>query len=80
MNKLRFWRLERGLSQIELAEVSGIPRHEIQLTEQEKRVPSPEQIEALAIVLGVSKKQLLGAREDVRRLGADIGKRRRGKQ
>ncbi len=53
MNKLRFWRLERGLSQHELAEASGMKRWAIQLFETSIRLPSKEEINALAEALGL---------------------------
>ena len=58
MNKLKFWRLERGLSQVELADVSGVPRHVVQLSEQGIRRPSADQQLALAEALGVALKDL----------------------
>lgn len=61
MNKLRFWRLERGLSQIELSAASGVPRWAIQLSEQGLRPLSEQEREVLALVIGVETKKLFPA-------------------
>ncbi len=53
MNRLRFWRIERGLSQMELAALSAVPRYIIQVAEQGLRLPEKNHQEALASSLGV---------------------------
>jgi len=58
MNKLRFWRLERGLSPFELAVASNVPRYVIQLAEQGLRHPSSEEQLSLAETLGTATAKL----------------------
>lgn len=58
MNKLKVWRLERGLSQIELAQASGVARWTIQLIESSIRGPKPEELIALSEALGVATNQI----------------------
>lgn len=64
MNRLKFWRLERGLSQVELAEASDTPRHVIQLCEQFIRIPSFEYQMAIAESLGVSRGEVFFPRAE----------------
>lgn len=47
-------RIENGLSQYELALASGVPRYVIQLAENAVKMPTHEQQEQLASVLGIS--------------------------
>jgi transcriptional regulator with XRE-family HTH domain len=54
MNRLRFWRQERGLSQIELSRATGIPRYRLQLAENGLGNLQPEEIEVIAKTLGVN--------------------------
>lgn len=54
MNKLRLWRLDRGLSQLELAEASGVNRWLIQLFETGIRLPTTTEMVCLSEALGVS--------------------------
>lgn len=54
MNSIRFWRLERRLSQIELAEASGLTRWFIQLIESGIRRPNEQESSAIAEALGVT--------------------------
>ena len=61
MNRLKVWRLQRVLSQIELAQAAGIPRYVIQLAESGIRMPNDDQINALDDSLGVRKEDLFGA-------------------
>jgi transcriptional regulator with XRE-family HTH domain len=64
MEKLRNWRLERGLSQHELAMASSVARWKIQLIEQGIQVPTYEELARLSEALGVDPKNLiLGAGE-----------------
>lgn len=58
MNKLRFWRLERELSQIELAAASGVGRWAIQLYEMGVRAPKEDEQVALSYALGVDQAKL----------------------
>ena len=58
MNKLRTWRLERGLSQMELADASQVKRWAIQLAESGLRALTPDERLAVAAALGVSEKRL----------------------
>ena len=58
MNRLKFWRLERSLSQHALAEVSGVPRHVVQLSELGLGVPQSDHKNALAKALGVRASKL----------------------
>ncbi len=50
---IKFWRLERGLSQIELSKAAGVPRYRIQLAEQGLLSLEPEEVEILVDVLGI---------------------------
>ena len=59
MNRLKFWRRERGLSQLELAAGSNVPRYAIQLCEQGVGELSPVHLDALAVALGVTTADLL---------------------
>ncbi len=59
MNKLLYWRRERSLSQIELAAASEVPRYVIQLSEQGTRELNIDEVERLAIALGIPAKFLL---------------------
>lgn len=52
MNKLKLWRLERGLSQVDLSQATGIYRWNIQLIELGIRPPTPEQMQTLSEALG----------------------------
>lgn len=56
MNKIKFWRIERGLSQIEFAEATGFPRYKIQLIEQGVAIPTPEELQIIATTLGLKLK------------------------
>lgn len=59
MNKIKLWRLERGLSQVELALSSGIPRYRIQLSENGLLMLSNDELLALGRTLGVQAKELV---------------------
>ena len=63
MNKLKFWRRERGLSQIELSTASQVPRYVIQLAENGLRRPSVRYEQSIAEVLGVSSENLFPTSE-----------------
>ena len=52
-NNVKYWRNERLLNQVELAIASNLPRWKCQLIEQGLCVPTKEELEALASVLGV---------------------------
>ncbi len=58
MNKLKFLRQERGLSQFELAFASNVPRYVIQLAESATRLPNQEEQQKLAAALGVDEQIL----------------------
>ena len=62
MNKLKLWRLERGLSQMALADSSGVPRHVIQMHEIGLKIPNREHQAALAKTLGVKLSELFPQR------------------
>lgn len=51
-NKLKFYRTEAGLSQLELAEVTGVPRYVIQLAEQNIKLPNVDNIQKLEELFG----------------------------
>lgn len=53
MNKLKFWRLERNLSQWELSQASGVGRWCIQLLEAGVREAREIERNALAEALGI---------------------------
>jgi len=67
MSKLKTWRIERNLSQHELAAATGLPRWKIQLIEGGVQHPSPQEADALAAGLGVKVNDLFPA------LGARLG-------
>jgi ribosome-binding protein aMBF1 (putative translation factor) len=64
MNKIRYWRQERMLSQHELAAASDIPRFLIQLFEVGARQPNPMQLRDLAEALGLDLAKLEPKRKD----------------
>jgi transcriptional regulator with XRE-family HTH domain len=64
-NKLRFWRLERLISQVALASISGVPRHVIQLAESGLHLPTDDQRRRLAASLGVPAQDLFVAEGSV---------------
>ena len=64
MNKLKAWRLERGITQTALAEVSKVPRHVIQMAENGLSTPESQYQEALANSLGVSSAMLFPVAKD----------------
>lgn len=53
MNRLKFWRSERQLSQFELAAGANVPRFVVQLCEQGIRLPTQSQQQDIAATLGV---------------------------
>jgi transcriptional regulator with XRE-family HTH domain len=55
---LRFWRIERGLSQIELGLASRVGRWAIQLIETNVREATDDELHALSRALGVDPKEL----------------------
>lgn len=57
-SKLRVWRIERGLSQHELAAASGVSRYIIQLAESGIRLPQVDEIARLSEVLDVPASKL----------------------
>lgn len=58
MSKLRFYRLELGLSQIELSEATGIARWVIQLMEVGVRCPNECEVQAITAALGIDAHRL----------------------
>ena len=50
-NSVKFWRLERGLSQLELAQAVGLPRYKIQLHEQGLTALAQSELERVLAVL-----------------------------
>jgi DNA-binding XRE family transcriptional regulator len=54
MNRLKMWRLERSLSQMELAQAASISRWKIQLTEGGHYDPDDSERSALARVLDIN--------------------------
>ena len=71
MNKLKFWRTERRLSQVELAAASNLPRWTIQLIESGVRNPDKDQCKALAKALGLSVEKLFPASKQYREKDGD---------
>ena len=59
MTKLKMWRLEHGLSQVELSAAAGVPRYVIQLAERGVRSLEPDEMNRLACTLGIKPKDLL---------------------
>lgn len=51
-NGLKFWRIERRISQVELATATGIPRYRIQLIEQGVAPLTPEEAIKISKTLG----------------------------
>ena len=80
MNTLKFWRIERGLSQLELAQASGVGRWAIQLAETGIRPLEPAERERLSNTLGIALRSLeglegrLNANEANLRADAGLGK------
>jgi transcriptional regulator with XRE-family HTH domain len=60
VNRLKLYRIERGLSQIELAEAANCPRHVIVLAENAIRIPEKKYQEALSEALGIPLGKLFG--------------------
>jgi DNA-binding XRE family transcriptional regulator len=58
LNKLRTWRLERGLAQVELADAAGVKRWCIHMAENGIRCPSQDEQAALSEALGVPQETL----------------------
>lgn len=61
---LKELRLEKGLSQIQLANETGLSKSAIAFWEQGKRTPSAQVIVVLAKYFGVSADYLLGLKEN----------------
>lgn len=59
-DKIKQFRINKGLKQYELAEKSGISRISIGYYERNERQPGTEQVERLAAALGVSPVDLIG--------------------
>ena len=64
MNQVKFWRMERGLSQYELAVASNVPRWAIQLIENGIRNPTSVERFNLASTLGIEELSLFKAIEN----------------
>jgi len=58
--KIKQFRLNKGLKQSELAEKSGVSRVSIGLYERDERVPRVEHLEKIASVLGVKSNNIIG--------------------
>lgn len=63
MNRLKLLRIDRQLSQTELAAAARIPRYVVQLAEANLRQPSVDQQSAISEVLGVGAMELFGMPE-----------------
>jgi transcriptional regulator with XRE-family HTH domain len=57
-NLIKLFRVEKRLSQHELAMASGVPRYVIQLAESTNRLPTKEQRSSLASALGTTEDEL----------------------
>lgn len=57
MKNIKFWRRERGLSQYQLADLSGVARHRIQIHEQGLLELTIDEVQRLCAVLGIVKSQ-----------------------
>lgn len=57
-NKIKFYRIERGLSQHDLADVWGKSRAVVQLVETGHRMANPEEQKEVAEILNVPVKTL----------------------
>lgn len=64
MNRITFLRKELYLSQLELAQASGIPRYKLQILEQNVQCPTVDEAVKLAAILGVEPMELLSVRGD----------------
>ena len=62
MNKLVFYRRERGLSQFDLAEVASVSRAKIQLIELGIRSATQHERAALAEALGIDEEVLFSTK------------------
>jgi transcriptional regulator with XRE-family HTH domain len=60
MNNLRYYRKLRGLTQLELAEISGITRYTISRIENYKNVISTPTLLALSKALSIDTQNLIG--------------------
>jgi hypothetical protein len=67
--KLKFWRFELGLSQVELSAVSGVPRHLISLHEQLGAPLGEEHKKRLASALGKQLKEIFPVSQDSQERG-----------
>lgn len=59
MTRLKFERVRRGLSQSALAHLAGVPQPAVSLAESGRLAPAPEELSALARVLGLPASALL---------------------
>lgn len=74
MNEIREARERAGLTQAELAEVSGVARPNIAAYESGARTPSPAMVQRLLAAIKPRPSSCLAAhRDDVRRLGHEFG-------
>ncbi len=60
MNKVRYWRNERALSQVELAAATSLPRWTIQLIELDIHQPTPKEREVISAALGINVASIFG--------------------
>ena len=65
MNKAKLWRIERGLSQWELADATGIPRWKLQLFEGGHRLPTQDEINTFAAALNIDPRELFPKSEQL---------------
>lgn len=58
MNKIKYWRIERQFTQIELALAAGLPRYKIQQFELGINSPNQDEISQLALAMGLEERDL----------------------
>ena len=63
MNKLKLLRIERCLSQTDLAFASNVPRYVISLAESGIKMPCAQHARAIANTLGVGETEIFPAQE-----------------
>ena len=72
MIALKYWRLERQFSQIELALAAGLPRYKIQQFELGIRSPDENELIALAMAMGLKESDLAPNAQDLELGGSNV--------
>lgn len=64
MNAIKYWRLERQMSQVELNLATGIPRYKIQQFELGICRPNEDELTTISLELGIAKEKLMTAKSE----------------